>query len=189
MTENFLRPPATPAAWVADAIRVVGVLSVVVAAVWWSGTDAGILAFTLPGLVLPRFLGVRAGFDILFGVSLLIAAWSNVLDLYRTVAGWDLLIHFECTGVLAVMLYVLFGRVGILPAGWDVRPALRVPVVIALVIGLAISALWEMVEWAGYTFITDEIYVTYTDTIADMVMGGAGASAAGLLAARIRLVD
>ena len=46
---------------------------------------------------------------------------------------------------------------------------------------------WEMVEWFGYRFITDAIFVTYDDTIGDMMAGGAGALAAGVLASRFRL--
>ncbi len=54
-------------------------------------------------------------------------------------------------------------------------------------IGLAASAVWEMIEWAGRTFVTDEIFVTYEDTIGDMAMGGLGALAAGVLVAVVRL--
>jgi hypothetical protein len=53
-------------------------------------------------------------------------------------------------------------------------------VILGLALGLAVSALWEMVEWAGYTFISDRIYVTYDDTISDMAIGGLGALLAGL---------
>ena len=90
MIERFLRPPATGAEWVADALRVLGLVSVFVAGFGWTATDAGVLAFTLPALVLPRFVGARAGFDIVFCLTVLAAAWSNVIDLYRTVPGWDL---------------------------------------------------------------------------------------------------
>ena len=45
-----------------------------------------------------------------------------------------------------------------------------------------------MVEWLGKTFITDEIFVTYTDTIGDMAVGGLGALIAGIVVARVRLL-
>ena len=54
MIENFLRPPRTMSAVVADAVRLCGLLSIVVAALWFELTDAGILAFALPALVAPR---------------------------------------------------------------------------------------------------------------------------------------
>lgn len=189
MIERFLRAPRTGAEWVADALRVVGLISVVVAGFAWTPTDAGILAFTLPALVLPRFLGARPGFDILFCSSVLVAAWSNVIDLYRTVPGWDLVVHLVCTGLIAVMFYVLAARVGVVPDVLGSRPPARVPIVFVTLAGLALSALWEMVEWAGYAFITDEIFVTYVDTIGDMAAGGLGALIGGIIAARVRLVS
>ena len=63
----------------------------------------------------------------------------------------------------------------------------RTPIVIATVAGLALSAVWEMIEWFGYRFITDSIFVTYDDTIGDMVAGGIGALVVGILASRVRL--
>lgn len=185
MIDNFLRRPRGVAEYIADALRVIGALSVVAAAVWLTWTDAGIVAFTLPGLLAPRFLGLRAGFDIVYQVTLLTAAWSNIFDLYRTVPGWDLVIHVVATMVLTVALYLLLARYGIVPPN---ASTLTGTLVLATALALAISALWEMVEWAGFTFITDDIFVTYDDTIGDMMAGGVGGLAAGILLGTVRLL-
>jgi hypothetical protein len=186
MIENFLRSPRTLGATVADAIRVLGLVSVVVAGIWFQATDAGILALALPALLVPRFLGVRSGFDILYGITVLVAAWSNVLDLYTALRWWDVPVHLLCTGLLAAVLYVALERFAVIPHAS--RPA-RQRVVLMAVLGLAISALWEMVEWFGYTFISDEIFVAYQDTIGDMAVGGLGALLAGVALTRVRLLD
>ena len=47
--------------------------------------------------------------------------------------------------------------------------------------------MWEFVEWVGYRFITDAIFVTYDDTIGDMMAGGFGALVAGVCASRFRV--
>ncbi|HWS50016.1 MAG TPA: hypothetical protein VN241_03315 [Microbacterium sp.] len=187
MRENFLRPPANAGEYAADALRLLGVLSVVAAVIWWSPTDAGIIALAVPALMVPRVLGLRAWFDIAVNVTVLVAAWSNVLDLYRTIAGWDLVVHFVCTGVIAATAYIVLARLGVVPAAGTEAFTGRGAVVITSVLGLAVSAIWEMVEWAGYTFITDEIFVAYVDTIADMAVGGVGALAAGVIVALVRL--
>ncbi|MCP2636444.1 hypothetical protein K0817_007650 [Microbacterium sp. HD4P20] len=187
MIATFLRPPSGIGEWLADAVRALGVASVVAAFTWWTVTDAGILALTLPALVLPRFVGVRPGFDVIFGVTVLVAAWSNLLGLYRTWSGWDLAVHFVCTGVFAAMLYLLLARLDVVPAPREPDSRRRTPIVIVAALGLAISAVWEMVEWAGKTFVTDEIFVTYQDTIGDMAVGGLGAVAAGVTVAIVRL--
>lgn len=187
MREAFLRRPTTVGEFAADGVRVIGLLSILVAAIWFSPTDAGILAFALPGLLLPRFLGVRPAFDLAYGVTILAAAWSNVLGLYTSIPGWDLVVHVLATGVIAAMLAVLLSRCDVIRWQPDVPGTRRVPLVIVPALGLAVSALWEVVEWVGYVFVTDEIFVTYNDTIADMVAGGLGAAAAGVLAAFVPL--
>ncbi|KAF2416780.1 hypothetical protein [Microbacterium sp. B35-30] len=189
MKARFLRPPQGAAEWVADAVRLLGPLSVVAALVWWSPADAGIVALTLLALVVPRFVGVRPAFDVVFCLTVLVAAWSNVLGLYETVPGWDLVVHFVCTGVLAAMAYILLARLAIVPT--PLAPTTRpvTPIVLVTSIGLALSAVWEMAEWVGKTFVDPGIFVTYRDSIGDMAAGGLGGLVAGLVVARVRLVE
>jgi len=186
--ENFLRRPHSFGEYLADGVRALGFVSVIVAAIWWSATDAGILAFALPGLMLPRFVGVRPGFDVSYGVVVLIAAWSNVLDLYRVIDWWDIAMHFFATGLISALLYLTLAhrRIVASPGGSGFSPV--IPAVLVPAFALALSALWEMVEWAGYTFISDEIFVAYDDTIGDMAVGGLGGLVAGLIVGYVRLM-
>lgn len=190
MKDDFLRPPATPGDWLADVLRLIGVLGTIAAAIWLKPTDAGIAALALPALMLPRMLGLAAWFDVTACAAVLVAAWSNVFDLYRTVAGWDLVLHFLCTGVLAVIAAVILTRTGVvaLVAAVDESgPSLRrrTPVTLVPLIALAISAVWEMIEWLGWRYLSDDIFVTYQDTIGDLVLGGLGGIAAGILLALV----
>lgn len=183
MKEDFLRPPRTLAEWTADALRLIGVLGVVAAAIWLQPTDAGIAALALPALMLPRMLGLRPWFDVTACLIVLAAAWSNVFDLYTSVPGWDLLLHFACTGVLAVVAALVLSRTGVVAVTRDAGARARTPLVLLPLIALAISALWEMIEWLGKTYVSDKIFVTYQDTIGDMVFGGLGGIAAGAVLA------
>lgn len=187
MKQNFLRPPRTATEWAADALRVLGVLAVVAAAIWLEPTDAGIAALALPALMLPRMLGLRPWFDVVACLTVLVAAWSNVFDLYTTITGWDLLLHCMCTGVLAIVAAVILTRTGVAGITRDSGARARTPIVLVPLIALAISAVWEMIEWLGWAYISDEIFVTYQDTIGDMVFGGLGGILAGALIARVRL--
>ncbi|MCR2815276.1 DUF2238 domain-containing protein [Microbacterium jiangjiandongii] len=187
MIENFLRPPRTVSEVIADALRLVGLLSVIAASIWSTATDAGILSLALPALLVPRFIGVRSSFDIVYQVVVLTAAWSNVLDLYRTIDNWDLILHFSCTAVLAAISYLALVRFSITPDPRTEGFARRTAIVLVTVLGLAASAVWEMIEWVGYAFITDEIFVTYPDTIGDMAVGGLGSLVAGIVLAFVRL--
>jgi len=116
----------------------------------------------------------------------LLAAWSSVLELYERIPWWDIFVHFTCTGVLAALGYLTFHRIGVLPGP---RTTAWVTVALTLAIGLALSALWEIVEWVGHSFVSEEIFVAYDDTIGDMAAGGAGAAVAGALACRVDLLE
>lgn len=183
MIDNFLRPPGSRGQKTADALRLLGVLSAVAALALPGFTDAAIIAFCLPGLMLPRFLGMRPAADAWVTVVLLVAAWSNVLDLYRTVEWWDIPVHVVVAGTVAVLVYLLLARTEIVPAPGTARFTAVGALVLTTVLGLALGAVWEMVEWFGYAVITDEIHVTYDDTIGDMAAGGVGALLGGWLLA------
>lgn len=188
MIDNFLRPPRGIGEVVADACRVLGVLSVVLAAVFFELTDVGIMAFTLPGLIAPRFIGMKPGPDIAISVTLLIAAWSNLFDLYTAISWWDLVVHFLCNGVLAMGCYLFLARLKMVPVPFTSRFFPAAGVVLTTALGLALAALWEIVEWLGYTYITTDIYVTYEDTISDMAAGGLGALCLGFAVAYLPLL-
>ena len=188
MIENFLRPPHGPAETGADVLRGVGVLSVILAAILFDLTDAGVLAFALPGLFVPRFLGMLPWPDVVVSTTLLIAAWSNVFDLYRRIPWWDLAVHFAGAGVLAAVLYLLLARVLVVTAPHADGFTGPAAVVMTTSFSLALSALWEMVEWLGHAFISAEIFVGYDDTIGDMAVGGLGGLFAGFAVAFLPLV-
>lgn len=122
--------------------------------------------------------------DISVSAALLMAAWSNVVDLYRILWWWDVPVHFVLAGGMAVVAYLFLAHLGIVRSP-DARGFTTTGAIVSTtVLGLALGALWEMVEWFGYAYVTDEIYVTYGDTIGDMAAGGVGALVAGVLMAR-----
>ncbi|MFN3339303.1 MAG: hypothetical protein ACK40Z_06350 [Dietzia sp.] len=183
MIDNFLRPADSRAQMAADALRILGTLSVLLALLLHGLTDAAIVAFALPGVMVPRFIGMRPWADTAVAATLLVAAWSNVFDLYTRIGWWDVAVHFVCAGALAVVTYLFLAHRGIVSApsarGFSAVGA----VVLTTAFGLALGALWEMVEWIGHAYLTDRIYVTLDDTIGDMAAGGVGALASGLLLA------
>jgi len=180
--ESFLRRPRGALEIAADAVRLIGVACLIAMPFGWRPVDFAVFALVLPALLAPRFIRMRPGADILSGVVLIVAGWSAVLQLYTSVVGWDLLIHFVCTGVLALLGYLALDRVGVLPRA-DERGGRHVAVVgLTTALGLALSAVWEVVEWVAHTYIDPAVFVNYTDTIGDMAFGGLGSLLAGVLA-------
>ncbi|WJL94262.1 hypothetical protein QSU92_09650 [Microbacterium sp. ET2] len=181
--QNFLRPPATALDIAADGVRLLGVISVVIAAVWFTLLDAGVVAFSLPALMLPRFLALRPGWDIAVALSVLVAAWSNIFGLYESIPGWDLVVHAVVSGAITLMGLQALAHVGVLPGPARSRHPRVSGAVLGGMLALAFGALWEMVEWAGRTFVTAEIIVSYNDTIGDLAADGVGGVVAGLVLA------
>lgn len=175
--DSFLRRPATAGELTADAVRVLTLLSVVVATGGWGPVEFAVFALALLGTVVPRALGVPAGLDIATGVTCLVAAWSNVFDLYTTLIGWDKVVHAVLTGVLAALVVVIGQRSGLLAplAGHRLGHT-----VLATLVGIGLGALWEIGEWAGHTFVDQSVFVGYVDTIGDLAYDAIGGLVAGL---------
>ncbi|MFP7833373.1 hypothetical protein [Marisediminicola sp. LYQ134] len=189
MIETFLRAPRGAGETVADAIRAAGVVSIVVATIGWGVVEFAVFALTLLGLLLPRMLGSRPAFDILAGLTLLIAAWSSVLEFYTTIPGWDLLIHFVANGVIAAMAALVLEKTGILDIARGSRHTRAASIIVVTALGLAFGVVWEIAEWLGHNLVDSRIFVGYDDTIGDLVAGGLGALVSGVALPAIRAGD
>lgn len=175
LSQTFLRRPATPGEVVADVVRLATILSVVVVTVSVGAVQFGVFMLALLGTLVPRALGVRASLDVLAGVSCLVAAWSNVFDLYTRVLGWDKVVHAVLTAAL-VALAVEIGRLAGVLSEAAPRGGL---IVAATLIGLGLGGIWEALEWAGHTFVDPGVVVGYVDTIGDLGADGVGGLVAG----------
>lgn len=186
MARTLLRAPRGAAEITADALRVLAVIGIVVAAIGWGPMEGASLAIVAVGMLLPRLMNLRPSVDIAFGVVVLVAVWSSVLEIYITTRWWDLPVHFLTNGLCAAVLYLLLvrGRV-IADATTLPRPMLSAAVMTAAV-GMSLGVLWEVWEWFGHTFIDGEIFVGYVDSIGDLVWGAFGALVAGCLIPYVR---
>ena len=178
--DGVRRRPDGPAAVTADIIRLLSLLCIPIAAIGWGPVGGLSLAFATGGMLLPRALRLRPGFDITFAIVTLIAVWSSVIDLYVTVRWWDLPVHFVLNGLVAAIGYLLLVHFDIVAeARTRSRPVLSTTIV-TTALGLSLGVVWEMFEWFGKNFIDGEIYVGYTDSIGDLLWGGLGSLLAGL---------
>jgi hypothetical protein len=181
MNRTVVRAPAGLAETVADLLRAVALVGIVVAAIGWGAVAGWSLALVAGGMIVPRLLGVRPSVDIAFGLVMLVAVWSSVLDIYITTAWWDLPVHFLANGLSAALAYILLVRWRVLADATTLPRPLLSTVLVTAAIGVLLGVFWEIFEWIGHTYIDEGIYVGYTDSIGDLVWGGAGAVLAGLL--------
>lgn len=181
MIADLIRRPATHAEVAADGVRAAAVLSTVVMVFWWGPVDVAVFFLALGGLTLSRYARPHPVFDTVYGCALLFACWSSVLNLYELISWWDLLVHCVCTGPAAGMAYVLVSHVGLLPTAGHSRRQRAGVVLQVVLLGIALSVLWEFAEWAGDAWVTEDVYVTYSDTMGDLAVATFGSLAAGIL--------
>src|SRR4051794_24816176 len=171
----------------ADLVRLAGLASLVATAARGEWVNAALFSLVLLGLVLPRILAlvvaVGPGLDLAYGVVLLFAAWSAVLDLYVTYDWLDVVVHAVACGLTAAVAYRLLAAWSVLPRPDDrrVQHASIGLVVTTTAVGWALGVLWEVGEWYGHTYLDHRIQVGYGDTMGDLASDAVGSVAAGLL--------
>ncbi|WP_162942726.1 hypothetical protein [Cryobacterium soli] len=179
MIQTLLRRPSGIAETAADVLRALAVVGIIVASVGWGPLSGVSLAVVAVGMLVPRLLGLRASVDIAFGIVVLVAVWSSVLDIYITTRWWDLPVHFVTNGLCAALLYIVLVQLRIVAAQDSLPRPMLSTVVVTTALGLGLGVIWEVFEWIGHTFLNPAIFVGYTDSIGDLVWGGAGALLAG----------
>lgn len=170
----------------ADSVRVLGALSVLVAVIWRGPVELSLFLLVLLGLVVPRVFGAPALLDLALGVTLLAAGWFAVLDAFAAVGPLDLVVHCAANGLLAVTAYLLLVRLGAVPDPAGPGPVHHGfgTVVVVTALGVLLGLLWELGEWAGHTYVDPGINVGYEDTLGDLAAGGIGSLVAGILVVR-----
>ncbi|PFG34788.1 hypothetical protein [Sanguibacter antarcticus] len=177
--------PALPrtALVLADSVRVLGALSILVSAVWFGPVEIALFLLVLLGLLVPRVLVLPLALDLALGTTLLAGGWFAVFDVFEVVGPLDLVVHFVANGLLAVTTYLLLVRFHAVPDPSDGALAHHRTgvVVMTTALGAMLGVLWELGEWAGHTYFDDGINVGYEDTLGDLVSGAAGSLLGGIL--------
>lgn len=171
------------AALLADGMRVLAVVSVVVGTWRFGLLGAALFALVLGGTAVPRVVGVPPLLDAAYSAALLFAAWAAQLGWYEAVAWLDLAVHAVATGLVALVATLALARWG--AVGTSSARHWRVGLG-ALVVGLGAlgSILWEVGEWYGHTQLDPTIHVGYEDTVGDLVAAVLGSLVAAVLLAR-----
>lgn len=200
MTTGEIERRSTVSTAVGDVVRVLAGIAIPVGTLLYGLVATALLSLVLLGAVIPRAVGLKGPLDPFVGLVLSAAAWIALLDLYAQLSWLDLAVHLVATAVLTVLAYAVLVFLGALPSpgplldGLGGRPTRSVvdglsrprlgAVVTATALGVLLAVLWEVGEWAGTTFVDPAIEVGYLDTLGDLVAGGIGALAAGLVLVR-----
>ena len=142
------------------------------------------LAVPTLALAAARLLGLKPPLEAAFGLALLVASWSIILDLYASWTHWDLAVHAALNGLVAAVGVHALTKVGALGTGFT-----RVSVVlVTTMLGVTCGVLWELYEWAANEYFGQALFVSYTDTLGDIAVGGLAAAIAGIASSSQRAV-
>lgn len=170
------------AGWIADLVRLAGLLSIVAAFVWMDPGDVIRFSVAFLGLLAPRIFHLPRPFDAAYCVTLLLATWSGAVGWYEAIPWWDWAVHLVANGAIAAALYLILATVNVVQEMHDMtvkhnRAAL---VVLTAAFGFAVGAIWEFIEWIGEQYLPKSLHVGYVDSLGDMFAGGIGSVIAGI---------
>ena len=142
------------------------------------------LALTFLLVLLPRALAVPRPFDLAFLVAMSFQAWGNVFGAFDGIYGYDKVVHFILPAASSALLFLLAVRLRAMPDLATVRGlhADAGIVLSTLAFGLTLGGgLYELYEWFANRFLGAHLYVSYGDSIGDLLFDTLGSLLGGAL--------
>ena len=141
------------------------------------------LAVAAAAVVGVRFLDLPRPFDLAFILAMALTGWGEALRFYDRFGYYDVFVHFLVPLFGAPCVYIALARLDTLPDPADASGSTRHLAgvfVVTLALGLAIGAVWEILEWTSDQTLGSNLSLGEQDTIGDLVADGAGALGGGL---------
>jgi hypothetical protein len=166
-----------------DLLRALPLIGAVVAILTGDTAHVGELLGGFLLVLIPRVLNVQRPFDLAFQIGVNLAIWGNVFGIFDAIYGYDKAVHFLLPCGTAMLGYILLCHLRLVPdlaedAGLHDRIAM---VVITLAFGLTIGGIFEIWEWLSNAVFGTEMYVSYGDSIADLIDDALGALMGGVI--------
>ena len=163
-------------AWVLQGLLAIAIVAVLIQGKW-------LPALTLGGFLLASFLFVKFEhklpniFDLIFMIASLINAGGWAWDLYNQPGPYDEIAHFFT--IFAITLAFGFLLYHDLMESFYDHPILFVLTIASL--GIALGAVWEIIEWLADFVVAKQIVSGLFDTETDLILDSLGALLAALL--------
>jgi hypothetical protein len=144
------------------------------------------LLLGLGGLTLvARVVALPRIYDLAFTLGMLLQGYGEVLGAYDRWAWFDTVVHVTLPFLVAPVVYLGLARIEVVPDPHERTGRSRDAgiTVVTFALGLAVGALWEMVEFVLDAFAGTQLQESNTDTVRDLAADAVGALlGAGLLA-------
>ena len=162
-----------------DVLRLVFIAATIV----WGITGHPITGLVGASLVLvfARAASLPRFYDFSLIVVMTLVSWGEVLGVYDSWRYYDNVVHTSVPLLLTGVVYVVLMRLGVVPELRDLeRLAQRIGFFLTvLMMGMAIGAAWEIVEWTLDSTTGSHLIISSTDTATDLIwdtIGSAGSA-------------
>lgn len=163
-------------AWLGQALLTIFVISAAVQGKWVNALGLGIFLiasfiFVIRDDKLPTL------FDFLFVLAALLNATGWVWDLFGMPGPYDEIVHGYTTFAITLALsFLVYGSMLNIFRNHTLLYLLTIAS-----FGIAIGALWEVIEWSAGKILSTQVIESLDDTIIDLIMDSLGAGFAALI--------
>jgi len=166
-----------------DVLRITFFVGAVVFAA--TGEVKGTVNLLIGGvfLLVARAVNLPRLYDLALVVAMILTGWGEALGLYDLFPSYDNYVHFLTPMFTSQVAYIALARVEVVP---DPRDHATVPhyvgiFVITASLGLAIGAIWEVIEWSFDGLFGSDLSLGNDDTVGDLIADGLGSLTGGAL--------
>jgi hypothetical protein len=166
-----------------DLLRLAPLIGAIVSIIVGDTTHLAELLACFLVVLAPRVLNVQRPFDFMFQLGMNLAIWGNVFGLFDAIYGYDKVVHFLLPCGSAMLLYICLCHLRLVPdlsedAGLHDRIGM---IMVTLAFGLTVGGIFEIWEWFSNTVFGTEMFVTYGDSIGDLIDDALGALIGGVI--------
>ncbi len=135
------------------------------------------VAYAAVAVLVARAINLPRAYDLCFVLAMYLTGWGEALGLYDLIPWYDNVVHFLAPLFSAPVAYIALARLEVLPDPRDeTRAGHYVGIfVVTLALGLAIGAIWEVIEWSSDRFLGSQLSLSNDDTVGDLIADGSGA--------------
>lgn len=163
-----------------DGIDVLRLTILIGAVCFWLVGDPGaaaVLAFLGAVTVFARLVNLPRVYDLCLTTAMALQGFGEVFGLYDTFIRFDDLVHFTLPMLTTPVVYIALARLDVVPDPRDETHLRHYAgmFVVTTSLGMAVGALWEIIEWRSDAWLGSDLSLDNDDTVGDLVRDTLGA--------------
>jgi uncharacterized membrane protein YjdF len=122
-------------------------------------------------------------YDLAYCIVFALTGWGDAVGLYDALSFYDNIVHFLVPLFSGQVIYILLARIELVPDPKDSSTPAHYAGLFSVTaaLGIAVGALWEIVEWTADSTIGSDLQLGNEDTVTDLLADASGAFAGAAL--------